>query len=72
MLQQIESLDYAQRQREKLKAREEKAKRLQRASFQEYCENDELFPDEPPAKHHAFMIGALPLVFRLYPIQQVR
>jgi len=37
------------------------AKHRQRCqkSFQEYCKDPELFPNEPPAKHHAFMIGAL-------------
>jgi hypothetical protein len=37
------------------------AKHRQRCqkSFLEYCKEPELFPNEPPAKHHAFMIAAL-------------
>ena len=45
--------------REKLKVAEEKFKRMQRKFFEHFCKNPELFPDEPPAKHHQFMIGAL-------------
>jgi len=36
--------------------------RDQRESFEKYCEDGDLFPDEPPAKHHAFMCAALQLV----------
>jgi hypothetical protein len=36
--------------------------RDQRQSFEKYCENGELFPEESPAKHHAFMCEALQLV----------
>jgi hypothetical protein len=34
----------------------------ERESFESYCQNQDLFPDESPAKHHAFMCGALQLV----------
>ncbi len=37
----------------------EQFKREQREFFESFCKNPELFPDEPPAKHHQFMIGAL-------------
>jgi hypothetical protein len=36
--------------------------RDQRQSFEKYCENSDLFPEESPAKHHAFMCAALQLV----------
>src|SRR5262245_10009163 len=33
-------------------------------SFEDYCSDPELFANEPPAEHHAFMIGALEGVAR--------
>ena len=53
------AISEAQRQLELLRLDEEIARRECRRSFLQYCRHPDLFPDEPPAKHHAFMIGAL-------------
>ncbi len=49
----------AQRQVELLRLDEEIARRECRRSFLQYCRHPDLFPDEPPAQHHEFMISAL-------------
>jgi hypothetical protein len=52
------------RRTERLKRRRDLKYRDEREVFQSYCENNDLFPDEPPAKHHAFMCEALQDVAR--------
>ena len=48
--------------RDELAIKMERFKRRQRVDFKTYCQNDEIFPGEPPAKHHEFMCAALQLV----------
>jgi hypothetical protein len=57
-----EELSDEQLDRELQKRLRELLYRDQRQSFEKYCENGELFPEESPAKHHAFMCAALQLV----------
>ena len=56
---QFEELSEAEKLRLLRKKLREQFKREQREFFESFCKNPELFPDEPPAKHHQFMIGAL-------------
>jgi hypothetical protein len=56
---QAEQPTYWEAKRVELKLVEEQFRREQRKSFETYCCNPELFPDEPPARHHAFMIDGL-------------
>src|SRR5262249_42353518 len=53
------AISEAQRQVELLRLDEEIARRECRRSFLQYCRHPDLFPDEPPAQHHEFMISAL-------------
>jgi hypothetical protein len=60
--QQAEQLSDEQIELELLKLEKHLEYEDEREDFKSYCQNSDLFPEESPAKHHAFMCEALQLV----------